>query len=68
VEKDKKEIEENKQNIVKIGEYLIGFEAVAMTMLQKLFNGEFKNIFPQNVFIDKNLNLEAGLSKKRRKR
>lgn len=64
VEKDKKEIEENKQNIIKIGKYLTGFEVVAMTVLQKLFNGEIKNIFYKKVSIDKNLNLEFNLNKK----
>ncbi|RKD22155.1 hypothetical protein SAMN02745883_00941 [Caminicella sporogenes DSM 14501] len=67
VEKDKKEVNKNNKDIVKIGEYLTGFEVAAMALLQKLFNGEFKNIFSKSIIVDKELNLEFNLDEKGKK-
>lgn len=52
VEKDKEVVVKNKDNIIKIGQYLTSFEIVAIAIIQKLLNKQVKSILGSDIDLD----------------
>lgn len=52
VEKDKEVVVKNKDNIIKIGQYLTSFEIVAIAIIQKLLNRQVKSFLGSDIDLD----------------